>query len=151
MPLSPGGMVTSEGAPVGQRFRHGLRTHRYALSLLVLAAGTLMTALALGNFLGPLAQSAVFRPINAVTDQSGSDGPNYNLAFAVIGPITFIVGAYLVGAYVVARRKFEHLMETRSKAEFLRNIPDLEDTLWELTPADEQRYLDRRAELKIRR
>ena len=144
--------MTADGGPrLGQRFRHGLRTYRYALSLLVLIAGTLMTALALGNFLGPLASTPTFRSINALTDQSGSGGPNYNLAFAVIGPITFIVGAYLVGAYVVARRKFEHLMETRSKAEFLRNIPDLEDTLWELTPGDEQRYLDKRSELKIRR
>ena len=144
-------MSADEGPRLGQRLRYGLRTYRYPLALVVLAAGSLLTALALGNFLGPLAGTVAFRSINAITDQSGHGGPNYNLAFAILGPITFIIGAYLVGAYVVARRKFEHLMETRSKAEFLRNIPDLEDTLWELTPADEQRYLDRRSELKVRR
>ena len=42
-------------------------------------------------------------------------------------------------------------MVTKSKAEFLRNLPDLEDLLWDLTPADEQRYIEKKAELRIRR
>jgi hypothetical protein len=42
-------------------------------------------------------------------------------------------------------------MVTKSKAEFLRNLPEVEDLLWDLTPADEVRYLDKKAELRIRR
>jgi hypothetical protein len=42
-------------------------------------------------------------------------------------------------------------MLTKSKAEFLRNIPEIEDLLWDLTPNDEVRYETKRAELRVRR
>ncbi|MGI0053005.1 MAG: DUF3198 domain-containing protein [Thermoplasmata archaeon] len=146
----------AEGDPPpewGSRLRETLRTHRYIFSLIVFAIGILLCVLALGDLLSPLSGSPPFNAINPLTDGTlnGGTGANYNLAFAIIGPIVFIVGAYLTGAYILARRKFEHLMLTKSKAEFLRNIPDLEQILWDLTPADEDRYFQRRVELKIRR
>jgi lipopolysaccharide export LptBFGC system permease protein LptF len=144
-------MPVEKAESLGQRFRRGLRTYRYIIAILIFAAGILLVALALGDFLGPIAANSVVKTINGLTDQSPNGGPNYNLAFAILGPITFIVGAYLTGAYVIARRKFEHLMETKSKAEFLRNIPELEQILWDLTPVDERRYLAKRSDLKIRR
>ena len=135
-----------EKVPFGRRFRRGVRTYRAAISIFVLAVGILLTVLALGYFT-PLSSSYPFTVINGATDQPSA---NYNLVFVVVGPIISIVGGYLVAAYFVARRKFEHLMVTKSKAEFLRNIPELEDLLWDLTPADEARYEAKRAELRLR-
>jgi hypothetical protein len=137
----------AEPAPLERRFRHGLRTHRAWISDFVLAVGVLLTVLALG-FFTPLSNASPFMAINAVTNTPGA---NYNLVFVIIGPIIIIAGAYLVGSYYVARAKFEHLMVTKSKAEFLRNIPELEDLLWELTPVDEVRYEQKKAELRVRR
>jgi hypothetical protein len=134
--------------PFERRFRHGLRQHRAVVSILVFALGVLLSVLALGDFT-PLRTVAPFASINTVTNPAG--GSNYNLLFIVFGPIIALVGAYLVGAYFVARRKFEHLMVTKSKAEFLRNIPELEDLLWDLTPVDEDRYEEKRAEFRMRR
>ncbi len=136
----------AEKVPFGRRFRHGVRSYRAAISIFVFAAGLLLTILALGYFT-PLSSSFPFTAINSATDQPSA---NYNLVFIIVGPIVSIVGAYLVGAYFYARRKFEHLMLTKSKAEFLRNIPELEDLLWDLTPADESRYQQKRAELRLR-
>jgi hypothetical protein len=141
-------MVTEEEkAPFSRRFRFALRTYRFALSILVFAAGVLLSVLALGAFT-PLMNSAPFTTINTYTNTPAA---NYNLVFIVVGPIVAILGAYLVGAYYYARRKFEHLMITKSKAEFLRNIPELEEILWDLTPADEDRYQRKRSELRVRR
>jgi len=137
----------AEKPPFGRRLRFGLRTYRAWLSYLVLGVGVLLTLLALG-FFTPLANSWPFTAINSVTNAPNA---NYNLLFVVLGPIVVIVGAYLVGSYLAARTKFEHLMVTKSKAEFLRNIPELEDLLWELTPADEGRYERKKVELRIRR
>jgi hypothetical protein len=137
----------AEQVPFGRRVRHAARTHRAFLSDFVLAVGVLLTVLALGYFT-PLMTSWPFTAINSVTNTSTA---NYNLVFVVLGPIIVIAGSYLAGSYYVARRKFEHLMVTKSKAEFLRNIPELEDLLWELTPADEIRYEEKRAELRVRR
>lgn len=136
-----------EHVPIDRRLRHGLRTYRAWVSDLILAVGVLLTVLALG-FFTPLANSWPFPAINNATNTPSA---NYNLLFILLGPIVIIAGGYLVGSYYVARRKFEHLMVTKSKAEFLRNIPELEDTLWELTPADEVRYEHKKAELRVRR
>jgi hypothetical protein len=139
-----------EKVPFGRKVRRFLRVQRLALSIIVLVAGSFLTILAIGDFT-PLSQYPPFKNINMITDQSGSGGVNYNLVFVIVGPITAIIGAYLVIANYLARQKFEHLMQTKSKAEFLRNIPDLEDTHWELTPEDEIRYEKKKAELRIRR
>jgi hypothetical protein len=139
--------VEKEQVPLGRRFRHALRTYRAAISIFVLAVGALLTLLAVGYFT-PLANSFPFTAINGATAQPNA---NYNLVFVIVGPIVVIVGAYLVGAYYNARRKFEKLMQTKSKAEFLRNIPELEQLLWDLTPRDEVRYERKCAELRVRR
>ncbi|MGA8276353.1 MAG: DUF3198 domain-containing protein [Thermoplasmata archaeon] len=132
---------------LGRRFRHGMRVHRAVVSVVVFVVGVFLSVLALG-FFTPLSSLSVFSAINAVTNPSYA---NYNLVFVIVGPIVAILGAYLVGAYYYARRKFEHLMVTKSKAEFLRNIPELEEILWDLTPNDEVRYENKRAELRVRR
>jgi len=140
-----------EKAPWGRRLRQWFRSSRLPLSILLLAVGVLMTALALGEFTPLHDDVPAFATINGWTDQSPSGGPNYNLVFVVAGPIVTLIGAYFVGAYYLARRRFEHLMDTKSKAEFLRNIADVEDLLWDLTPRDEQRYAEKKADLRIRR
>jgi hypothetical protein len=129
-----------------------LRTHRYILSIAVFAGGIVLSTLAFGDFT-PASGVWPFSTINTYTDGTlnGGSGVNYNLGFVILGPIIALIGAYLVGAYILARRKFEHLMITKSKAEFLRNIPELEQLLWDLTPADETRYLQKLGDLRIRR
>ena len=133
--------------PLSRRFRHGMRAHRAIVSVVVFAVGVFLSVLAIGYFT-PLSSLSFFSTINSVTDQPNA---NYNLVFVILGPIVAILGAYLVGAYYFARLKFEHLMVTKSKAEFLRNIPELEQILWDLTPNDEIRYENKRAELRVRR
>jgi Protein of unknown function (DUF3198) len=131
-----------------RRLRRWLRTHRAIISILVLAVGFLLSILALG-FFTPLQSSPVFQTINGATNPPG--GANYNLLFVILGPILIIVGGYLVGAYFYARQRFEHLMLTKSKAEFLRNLPELEELLWDLTPKDEARYEQKLSDLRLRR
>lgn len=139
-----------EKVPFSRALRRWVRTFRFLLSAILLAAGILLTVLAVGAFT-PLMSSGPFPTIDNATDQSGSGGWNWNLVFVVVGPIVVMIGTYLVGSYYIARAKFEHLMVTKSKAEFLRNLPEVEDLLWDLTPNDEIRYLEKKSELRIRR
>lgn len=136
--------------PAFQRLRHWLRTHRFPLSALVLGVGLLMVILSIGDFT-PLNAVWPFTAINGSTDQSPNGGENWNLLFVVLGPILVIIGGYLVGAYVVARRRFEQLMRSKSKAELLRNIPEIEDLLWDLLPYDQVRFEQKCSDLRIRR
>ncbi|HTT25812.1 MAG TPA: DUF3198 domain-containing protein [Thermoplasmata archaeon] len=137
-----------EEPSLGRRIRHQMRVYRLALSVFVFVLGIALMTLAIGYF-SPLGSSTPFSQVNSVTAPNNST--NYNLIFVIAGPIIFIIGAYFVGVYYLARRKFEHLMETKSKAEFLRNLPELEDLLWDLTPNDEVRYAEKKAELRVRR
>ncbi|MFI5415280.1 MAG: DUF3198 domain-containing protein [Candidatus Lutacidiplasmatales archaeon] len=139
-----------EKVPFGRQFRRFLRTYRFLLSIVLLAVGILLTFLAVAAFT-PLGNSGPFPAVNNATNQGPNGGPNYDLVFVIVGPIVVLIGTYLVGTYYIARARFEHLMVTKSKAEFLRNLPDLEDLLWDLTPNDEHRYLEKKAELRIRR
>ncbi len=143
-------MVSKAESTWTYRLRHGFRTHRAIISIIVLAAGLFLTILAIGAFT-PLSNSWPFQQITAATNGSANGGWNWNLVFAIVGPIVVIIGGYLVGAYYTARRKFEHLMRTKSKAEFLRNIPLIEELLWDLTPTDEVRYAEKREELRLPR
>jgi len=146
--VSPLGMPQQEtGLTLDQRLRHGMRTYRAWISITVLAIGFLLTILALGAFT-PLANSPPFNTIDSATNTPSA---NYNLVFVIVGPILVIIGGYLVGTYFYARGRFDHLMLTKSKAEFLRNIPELEELLWDLTPKDQTRYEQRLAELRLRR
>lgn len=141
----------SEGPPsFALRARHWLRTYRFPLSSLILAVAVVMVILALGDFT-PLNTLYPFSVINGYTDQSGNGGENWNLLFVILGPILVIIGGYLVGVYLVARRRFEQLMRSKSKAELLRNISELEELLWDLTPDHQRRYDRKCAELHIRR
>ncbi len=130
-----------------RRARDWLRRNRFPVSIVVFASGIFLSVLAAGDFT-PLSTVQPFIAINSVTAAPGA--PNYNLAFVIIGPIVSIVGAVLFGGYLLARQRFEHLMKTKSKAEFLRNLDKIEELLWDLTPEDEQRYLDKRAEFRLR-
>lgn len=147
MAEEPGGAVLPS---TPHRLKSWLRTYRFALSSVVLGAGFVMVVLALGGFT-PLSGVYPFTAINGVTDQSGHGGENWNLVFVVVGPILVIIGGYLVGVYVVARRRFEELMRSKSKAELLRNIPEIEELLWDLTPSDHVRYERKLSELHVRR
>ncbi len=135
--------------PWGQRARRWFRVWRFPVAAIVFVAGIVLSVLAFAAFT-PLGSIWPFSVVVAATT-AGSSGENWNLWFVVLGPILVIIGAYLVGVYVVARRRFEELMRSKSKAELLRNIPEMEELLWDLTPRDQDRYLAKCAELRVRR
>ena len=134
------------------RIRYWSLTNRFALSLLVLVVGGILTAIAIAAWT-PLISSPLFSgfvPGLKGTDGPSGSGPDWTLAMAIAGPILVIVGGYLAGSYIIARERFEHLMKTRSKAEFLRNVPEVEDLIWDLTPRDHERLIRKKQEFKIR-
>jgi hypothetical protein len=134
------------------RLRYWSLSNRFFLSLLVLVAGGILTTIAIAAWT-PLISSPLFSgfvPGLKGTDGPSGTGPDWTLAMAIVGPILVIVGGYLAGSYIIARERFEHLMKTRSKAEFLRNVPEVEDLIWDLTPRDHERLIRKKQEFKIR-
>jgi hypothetical protein len=137
------------------RIRRWARTYRFGISLFVLVLGLVLFFLGLFAWTplaspgGPL--SGLEAPLlGADAPSGGGTGPDWTLAMIPGGGLMAAIGGYLAGVYIIARRRFEHLMKTKSKAEFLRNVTEAEDLLWDLTPADEVRLVRKKQDLKIR-
>lgn len=140
--------------PFSTRLRRALRTYRFAISIAVTVVGLALFFIGLfawtplGSPDGPLA--GLEQPLLGPDGNTGATGPDWTLAMLPGGGLMALIGGYMVGVYVIARRRFEHLMKTKSKAEFLRNVTEAEDLLWDLTPEDEIRLVRKKLELKIR-
>lgn len=144
------------------KIKRVLRTYRFPISVVVAVLGFVIfffglfawTPLASSGPLENLEQSLLGQGCTAgsnfVSGSCTSTSPDWTLAMLPGGGLLGAIGAYLAVTYTVARRRFEHLMKTKSKAEFLRNVTEAEDLLWDLTPEDEIRLVRKKQDLKIR-
>jgi hypothetical protein len=150
-----------EKQPLSYRARRFIRSIRFPISLVVLIVGAFLGITAFAAY-SPL---IVDQPFSSYVPQlMGADcpaaytppcpasptGTDWTLLFIVLGAILIIAGLYLTVSYVLARQRFEHLMKTKSKAEFVRNLPEAEDLLWDLLPKDEIRLAQKKQELRVR-
>jgi hypothetical protein len=145
--------------PITTRFKRFIRTIRFPISIVVLVAGAFLSITAVAAYTPLLVQApfSSYVPTLLGADCSNTQvcsatpsGTDWVLLFVVLGGLLDIIGIYLVVVYVNARTRFEHLMKTKSKAEFVRNLPEAEDLLWDLTPKDEIRLVRKKQDLKVR-
>jgi hypothetical protein len=149
-----------EKLPLGTRARRFIRSIRFPISIAVLVVGAFLGITAFAAY-SPLIADQPFSsyvptlmgadcPTTQSVCPANPTGTDWTLLFIVLGAILIIAGLYLVVSYVIARRRFEHLMKTKSKAEFVRNLPEAEDLLWDLVPKDEVRLAQKKQELRVR-
>ena len=70
--------------------------------------------------------------------------------FVFIGGITTILGWMYFHDYNKKHKRFEELMDTNSKASFLRNIVEIEELAIDLGPEYESRVIDKKNDLRIK-
>jgi hypothetical protein len=68
---------------------------------------------------------------------------------AVIAPIGFVVAIWWLYDYVQKVRKLGRLMDTSSRAKFVRNMDDIEYLAWVLPRRFEKHVLDKKREFKL--
>jgi hypothetical protein len=148
-----------EKLPFGARARRFLRTIRFHIAVVVLVIGAFLCLTSFAAYT-PLLTEPPFSSYvptllgpdcsNTSVCPASPTGVDWVLLFIVLGAILVIAGLYLTISYVLARNRFEHLMKTKSKAEFVRNLPEAEDLLWDLNPKDEIRLAQKKQELRVR-
>lgn len=52
---------------------------------------------------------------------------DWNMLFMIMGPILLVTGAFYAGEQMVLRRRFERMISTTKKSEFVSSRKDLED------------------------
>ncbi len=68
---------------------------------------------------------------------------------AIIAPIALIVCAWWLYDYFSKARKLRKLIDTPSKAKFVKNIDDIEYLAWNLPHRFEVKVFDKKKELKV--
>ncbi|MCK4367696.1 MAG: DUF3198 domain-containing protein [Thermoplasmata archaeon] len=69
----------------------------------------------------------------------------------VIAPIMLLVAVFYFGATLKMSREFEKLMDTKSKATFIRSQDRIEELAYNLTEGHRERLQEKKEELNIRR
>lgn len=114
-----------------------LTEYRLELSgMFIVLFGFLTVVGVIGTFLqDDLPSYLVF--LTDLTDPVGS----WCYWFVLIGPLGLVVAAWWMYDYVKKSRKLERLIETPSKAKFVRNLDDIEYLAWSLPHRFEQKVL----------
>jgi len=68
----------------------------------------------------------------------------------LIGPILLIAGGYYFFDNINKRREFHELMETTSKAKFIRNVDRVEYLAWKLTPHHQNQLIQKKDDFHIK-
>lgn len=74
---------------------------------------------------------------------------NWVAWLAVIGPIAFIVCIWWFYDYVKKSRELAELIDTPSKAKFVRNLDEIEFLAWNLPQRFEDKVLEKKREFKL--
>lgn len=76
---------------------------------------------------------------------------NYNLFLFIAGPIMLLIGGFYFGEQIVLRRRFERLLDTPKKSDFVSRRKDLEDLAKRLPDAYRKRIQAKENEFVSRR
>lgn len=76
---------------------------------------------------------------------------SWNMLVRVVSPVILITGVWYLGEQILARRKFERLINAEKKSDFRTNLPQLEETVRDLPAKYEDRLQEKQGEFKSRR
>ncbi|UCE74346.1 MAG: DUF3198 domain-containing protein [Methanomassiliicoccales archaeon] len=68
----------------------------------------------------------------------------------LLGPIILIAGAWYFFDNIQKRREFKELIETTSKAKFIRNLDRVEYLAWKLTFEHQRQLMDKKKDFNIK-
>jgi uncharacterized membrane protein len=69
----------------------------------------------------------------------------------LVGPVVIIAGAWYFFDNRQKRKEFKELMETTSKAKFIRNMDRAEFLAWKLTVDHQKQLIEKKKELHIKK
>lgn len=68
----------------------------------------------------------------------------------LIGPVLIIAGGWYFFDNINKRKEFKDLIETTSKAKFIRNLDRVEFLAWKLTPGHQNSLIEKKNEFHIK-
>lgn len=121
-----------------------LRNNLLWISIVILLIGIALTVVA---YSAPGADWT--DPYESMLPSAG--GGDWNMLIRVVAPVILITGAWYVGEQIIARRRFNRLINAEKKSEFQQNLPTLEETVRDLPDKYEDRLEQKQTDFKSRR
>ena len=116
---------------------------RLEVSTIILILGVFM---AMVGFFG-LSPDLAPGPIKSMLDAVG----DWYLWFIIIGPFLAIFGVWYASDYIRKAKEFESLIETTSKAKFVKNLDRIEELAWFLTYKHQVKVAEKKKAFKIKK
>lgn len=85
-----------------------------------------------------------------LSDSSPFGGWGLEYLLLLVGAILVLGGAVLLFGYLARVRKFHELLSERKKAEFIKNLDDIEYLAWRLPLKFERELVEKKRELGMR-
>jgi hypothetical protein len=122
-----------------------LTTYTLHLGLLLFILGILLTILGIiGIF---LVDSDIPQFLKNIAESVGA----WIYWCVLVGPLIFIAGAWYFFDNIGKRREFKELIDTTSKAKFIRNLDRIEFLAWKLSMNHQKQLIDKKKELHIKK
>ncbi len=122
------------------KIKHFFQNHILIFSTLGLIIGGFFTTLGFSYLL--LDES------NSLRESIDNIG-DYAIWLAIIGLLVFVTSIFYFVATIINFRKFDKLINTHSKAKFIRNLDDIEKLAWKLTIKERRKVEMKRRKFRI--
>lgn len=124
-------------------FRRFLTTYTLHFGLILFIIGVVVTVLGIfGVFF--IDQAPDF--IKGTLDSIGA----WKYWCVLLGPVLIIAGGWYFFDNLSKRREFKELMDTTSKAKFIRNLDRTEFLAWKLTPEHQKQFTKKKKKFHIK-
>lgn len=117
-----------------------LQNYILIISFLGLIFGFLIAVIGIGN-------AFLNKDFSVIGD--GKRIGRYSILLAIIGSLLLIASLFYFIATILNRRKFQKLIDTHSKAKFIRNLDEIEKLAWKLSEKERKKVELMRRKFKI--
>ncbi|MBU2564639.1 MAG: DUF3198 domain-containing protein [Candidatus Thermoplasmatota archaeon] len=123
------------------------REHMLVLSAVMFGVGIIMTILGFLWYYFTFIQSIVVNtPIEGFAEKVGEWG----WWILISAPFILIAGIWYFFDQVMTRKKFNKLVSPNSKANFVKNISEIEEVIWNLPKKYRERFEEKKKNFKIK-
>ena len=124
------------------------KNNMLAIGTFVFALGLVLSALAWANAYSETTVLDWYDGVLALVPGQGEGGQDWNVLLMIVGPVLLVTGAFYGGEQLVLRRRFDRLIDTAKKSEFVSNRKDLEDLAKRLPTGYRRRVEEKEASFR---
>jgi len=123
-----------------------IREHMLMLTMTLCIVGAMMTGIGVLWYFTFIQSSIVNISLEGFAEKLG----NWGWWILIPAPFILIAGAWYFFDQIMARKKFNKLVSSNSKANFVKNISEIEEVVWKLPIKYRERFEEKKKKFKIK-